>query len=104
MYASLPAVRPAAGGEQGAGLRGGGRRRGGGRGAHRPGGYKEALGDTDLQVAAKIHCVHEAEAEQLADVDEMLVYMDEGEEPEPYYAPIYPAPGTDILDTSDDEA
>jgi hypothetical protein len=48
--------------------------------------------------------LQEAEAEQLADVDEMLAYMDEEEEPEPYYVPIYPASGTDVVDISDDDA
>jgi hypothetical protein len=37
-------------------------------------------------------------------VDEMLGYMDEEEEPDPSYTPIYPTPGTEVMDISDDEA
>ena len=42
------------------------------------------------------------QAEQEVGIDEMLAYMDEGE-PEPSYVPIYPAPGTEIMDICDNE-
>ena len=45
----------------------------------------------------------EMEAQQAAEEAEMLAYMDEVEqeedEPEPSYAAVHPAPGTDVGDT-----
>ena len=49
----------------------------------------------------------EMEAQEAAEEAEMLAYMDEVEqeedEPEPSYPPVQPAPGTVVVDISDDE-
>ena len=68
-------------------------------------------GDTDLQTKqqaildsflseaeANRYHLWETEAEHAAAIDEMLTYMDEeGEDSEPSYTPIQPAPGTTSL-------
>nr|XP_020154587.1 uncharacterized protein LOC109739934 [Aegilops tauschii subsp. strangulata] len=74
------------------------------------------VGDADLQAEqqvvldslwseskAEASCRRLQEAEHVADVDEMLGYMDE-EELKPSYIPIYLAPGTNVVDISGDEA
>ena len=56
------------------------------------------------EAEANCHHLQEAEAEQPTEVDDMLPYMHEEEEPEPSYAPICSAPRTNVVDISDDEA
>ena len=41
--------------------------------------------------------------EHVTKVDDLLAYIDEEEDPEPSYVPIYPAPNTDVVDISDDD-
>lgn len=44
---------------------------------------------SESEAEAKCHRRQEAEAKQATEVDEMLAYIDEEEEPEPSYTPIY---------------
>lgn len=60
---------------------------------------------SESEAEAKHRHRQEAQAEHAAEVDEMITYMDDDkeEEEEPSCAPIYPAPGIDIVDISHDK-
>ena len=70
-------------------------------------GEKQAILDSlrlESEVEAKRHRRQEAEAEHGAEVEEMIAYMDEEEELEPSFEPIYPLLGNDVVDIPDDES
>ena len=56
---------------------------------------------------ARRRCRQEMEAQEAVEEAEMFAYMDEVEqeedEPEPSYPPVQPAPGTVVVDISEDK-
>ncbi|KAI4971484.1 hypothetical protein ZWY2020_002398 [Hordeum vulgare] len=72
---------------------------------HLGGGGDEDDATTEADMQSRFN-TKPTKVERDADVDKMLAYMDddEEEEPEPSHVPVYPVPGTDVVEISDTKA